>query len=118
MPGFSKKAYGADWEKHLDGKTFEILQTQYWKARHAQWPRAGQPEDLFSVAGIKDFSHILGDKNNRELFKSVFPSTFVISGKLAELADYRNRIQHNEVLSKEEYLHFNITAQLLIQKIA
>ncbi len=110
-------AYRNDWEKHLDETTYEILKTQYWKSRHASWQRGGSPEELFSAAGIKDFSHIIGDKNNRDLFKGKFSSTFVIAGKLAELAEYRNRIQHNEALSKEEYLYFNIAAQLLIQKL-
>ncbi|MBU6500344.1 MAG: hypothetical protein KGJ89_00750 [Patescibacteria group bacterium] len=109
--------YGSSWEKHLDETTYEILKTQYWKSRHASWKPGGHPEELFSAAGIKDFSHIMGDKNNRDLFRGRFPSTFVIAGKLAELAEYRNRIQHNEALSKEEYLYFNIATQLLMQKM-
>jgi len=112
-----QKAYGLDWEKHLDGTTYEMLKTQYWKSKHAEWKRGGQPEDLFSAAGIKDFSFIMGDRNNRNLFQDIFPNTFIITGKLTELAEYRNRIQHNETLSKEDYIFFNITAQLLIQKI-
>ena len=111
------KAYGTDWERHLDEKTYEILKTQYWKSKHSQWKSGSSPDELFSAAGIKDFSHIIGDKNNRDLFKNVFPSTFVISGKLAELGEYRNKIQHNEALSKEEYLYFNIATELLMQKI-
>lgn len=116
--GAFEEAYGSDWEKHLDPKTFDLLRDQYWKSRRAQWIKGGKPEDLFSVAGIKDFSHIIGDKNNRDLFSGIFPGTFIITAKLSELGDYRNRIQHNESLSKDEYLHFNITAQLLLQKIA
>lgn len=113
-----EKNYGKNWEDHLNEKTYEILKTQYWKSNRKLWQRGGSPEELFTGAGIGDFAYIMSDKNNRELFKSVFPRAFIISGKLAELADYRNRIQHNESLSKDEYLHFNITAQLFAQKLA
>ena len=112
-----ERAYGADWEKNMDEKTYEILKTQYLQSNHNQWKKGGQPENLFKAAGIKDFGHIIGNKNNRELFKSIFSNTFVIAGKLSELGEYRNRIQHNENLSKEEYLYFNISVQLLMQKI-
>jgi hypothetical protein len=111
------REYGTLWEDQLEEKTYEILKTQYWKSRHSHWEKGGSPEELFSVAGIKDFSFILGDKKHRDLFRVIFPSSFVMTGKLAELAEYRNRIQHNEPLSKDEYLHFNISAQLLIESL-
>lgn len=113
-----EKTYGADWGKHLDWKTWEMLKTQYWKSRNAKWEHGGRPEDLFSVAGIKDFAYITRDKNNRELFRNIFSNTYVFAARLTELADYRNKIQHNETLTKDEYIYFNISAQLLIQKIA
>ena len=111
------EAYGLEWEKHLEDKTREILSGQYLRARHDTWKAGGLPEDLFSVVGISDFSYMIGDKNNRDIFSSVFPNTFIVAGKLAELSDYRNRIQHNEALAKEEYLFFNIAAELLIKKL-
>lgn len=113
-----EKAYGENWEKNMDEKTYEILKTQYLESKHIQWEKGGKPEDLFKAAGIKDFGHIISNKNSRGLFFDIFPSTFVLAGKLSELGEYRNRIQHNENLSKEEYLYFNITAQILIQKLS
>ncbi len=111
-------AYGTDWRSHMDEKSMEIIKTQYWKENRAAW-NGGTLEEFLSVAGIKDISYIIGYKENWEFFKSKFGNTskFVVLGKLTELGDYRNRIQHNSSLSKDECLFFNIASQLLMQNL-
>jgi len=41
LAGVFEKAYGVDWEKHLDEKTYEMLKTQYWKSKHVEWKSGG-----------------------------------------------------------------------------
>lgn len=110
-------AYQNDWERHIDPTTDEKLRIQYRKAEQKSWSSGGSPRELFSVAGIKDFAYILGSKNNRELFRKVFPNTYIASAKLTELGEYRNRIQHNEQLSKDDLIYFNIATVLLLRDL-
>ncbi|OGY99495.1 MAG: hypothetical protein A2945_01400 [Candidatus Liptonbacteria bacterium RIFCSPLOWO2_01_FULL_52_25] len=114
-----QKAYGDEWEKYLDPKTIEKIASQYWKDKRSSWKSGGAVTDFLSVAGIRDISHIVGYRENWELFQSRFgnKNRFIVLGKLAELGDYRNKIQHNAALSKDEYLFFNIASQLLLRDI-
>ena len=62
-----ENAYGTNWEKYIDPTTHEKLKAQYRKAEQKDWAVGGSPRELLSAAGIKDFSYMLGNKNNREL---------------------------------------------------
>src|SRR3989344_3770011 len=70
-----ENAYGDGWEKYIYPTTHEKLKTQYRKAEQKDWAVGGSPRELLSAAGIKDFSYMLGNKNNRELFKKIFQNT-------------------------------------------
>ena len=112
-----ENTYGQNWEKYIDQTTHEKLKIQYRKAEQKDWVVGGSPRELLSAAGIKDFSYMLGNKNNRELFKKIFQNTFIAAAKLTELGEYRNRIQHNEKLSKDEITYFNIATGLLLRDL-
>ena len=113
-----EKTYKKDWERHINATTYEKLKDQYHTSKKKTWVPGGSPSDLLAVAGIKDFSYIIADKKDRDLYARLFPNTFIMGAKLSELGDYRNRIQHNDSLSKEEYIYFNITAQLLLKGLS
>lgn len=113
-----EKSYKTGWEKYINATTYEKLKDQYRAANKKDWVASGSPRDLFAVAGIKDFSYLIADKENRDLYLKMFPDRFILGAKLSDLGEYRNRIQHNEQLSKEEYIYFNITAQLIMDKLS
>ena len=110
-----EKAYGKEWEKHISFETLEMLKKYYFYAKKSTWC-GGNAIDLIAAAGIKDISYIFSYADNWDIFKSKFGNKFVFWGKLSELGEYRNKIQHNEQLSKEEYLFFNVATQLLLNK--
>lgn len=112
-----EKIHGGEWEKCVSPETLEILKKYYFQAKKSSW-RGGRASDLLASAGIKDVSYIFSHDDNWEIFKERLGNKFIFLGKLTELGEYRNKIQHNEPLSKEEYLYFNIATQLLLQKLA
>jgi len=112
-----EKTYGNEWERHINSTTYEKLSAQYRTAKKSDWKKGGSPEELLSVAGLKDFSYILADAENRGLFEGISPKRFILGAKLSELGDYRNRMQHNDPLTKEEYIFFNITVYLLLRDL-
>lgn len=114
--GTLEKTYGGEWEKHISPETLEILKKYYFQAHKSTW-RGGNAADLIAGAGIKDISYIFSHADNWDIFKPRFGNKFVFLGKLSELGEYRNKIQHNEQLAKEEYLFFNVATQLLLNKL-
>lgn len=107
------KAYGENWQTKIPQVTFDKLNNQLERSSHSKWT-ASISKNLFETANIIDFVDIMRD--SWTIFKPIFNDKEITIGKLKEIAYLRNAIQHNKVLSVKDYIFFNLSVELFLEK--
>jgi len=109
------KAYGSLWSQHIPKFTMDKMKERLLSSTKNPWI-SGKPKELFDTANLSDFADIINEYENWPYFRELFINKYITVGKLEELGYYRNNIQHNMELSRDELLFFNITSKLFLEK--
>jgi len=109
------EAYGNSWSQHVPEFTIAKMKKQFLSSTRNPWI-SGESRELFTTANISDFANIINEHENWLYFKKVFINKYITVGKLEELGYYRNNIQHNVKLSRDELLFFNTASKLFLEK--